>query len=183
VAVENGAKAFSAFQTDAAPVIDPGIRFEDGGATSKPRNRPTPLGMGSGEKHTSAAKRLPGMWRLIAAYPLSPQTTKGLTEGELFTDLTSATVQYRSSRLKLELRVAKDIASVASDWALPDQDIVLHSKREPGGFFMQLISPSGRVVRSWKEVPSLADLGLELRRRIGDPDFSKLPFVNVRATD
>jgi hypothetical protein len=100
-------------------------------------------------------------------------------------ELRSSALQFGHSGLTVTLAGDESLARLAEDWSLAEDGVVVETKPSAGtaGFSLRLISPSGKVAREWLTCPLPAELGLELRKTIGPPDFGRLPLQQVHATD
>ena len=125
-----------------------------------------------------------GAWQLIAVIPSRPSGAEGLQRAMLV-ELDSAALQYSHTGLAVTLLCDSGLAALARDWSLPDDGVLvkLHTSAHGDDFSVQLIAPDGTIVREWEAYPGPVELGLALRQNVGRPDFSFLPFENVRATD
>jgi hypothetical protein len=107
------------------------------------------------------------------------------TIDSLFVILKVAAVQYASAGLRVSIAGNADLLQAADDWSLPQQGVTTSLLTHTAGppFALQLISPSARIVRSWTAPPTPTDLGLALRRFLGQPDYGHLGFEQIPATD
>jgi hypothetical protein len=124
----------------------------------------------------------PGAWQLVAT--ISSGTPDDLQRTTLV-ELESAALQYSHTGLAVTLLYDPDVLALARDWALPEDGVLVKSQPATTGddFSLKLIAPGGAIVREWRAYPGPVELGLALRQHVGRPNFSFLPFENVRATD
>jgi hypothetical protein len=89
--------------------------------------------------------------------------------------LRSAYRQFRSKGLRVVL-VGAVPSSLAYDWHLDDIPLLPGEPDAPGGTlpWTRLISPDRKVVRQWRDFVTPGELGVALRRVLGDPDFTQL---------
>jgi Right handed beta helix region len=99
--------------------------------------------------------------------------------------LKSAALQFGHCGLKVTIRGDTSMATLVKDWSLQADGIALDTRptNDVSRFSIKLISPNRNVIRGWNVCPSPVDLGFALRQNVGPPDFSRLPFEQVRATD
>jgi Right handed beta helix region len=100
-------------------------------------------------------------------------------------ELRSAALQFGHGGLKVVIANDKSIVTLANDWSLLADGVSLQAQStgKNSGYSLKLTSPAGKIVHEWNSCPSPADLGLELRKNVGPPDFSHLTLEDVRATD
>jgi hypothetical protein len=125
-----------------------------------------------------------GSWQLVATISPRPSDVEEFPRATLV-ELDSAALQYGHTGLAVTLLCGPGLAALARDWSLPDAGVLvkLQSTNAGDGFSLKLIAPDGTIIREWKAYPGPVELGLALRQHVGRPNFSFLPFENVRATD
>jgi hypothetical protein len=127
-----------------------------------------------------------GGWRLELRVPDAMLRGGGddILRGTLV-QLKSAALQFSHCGLKVKVIGDAQLDALAGDWMLRADGIAPDIKPAApiSEFSLKLIAPNGAVVRQWHTYPPPDSLGLALRQNIGPPDFSRLPFEQVRATD
>jgi len=99
-----------------------------------------------------------------------------------FVELISAAMQFGHAGLRVTLTGDNDVLALASDWQIPAADIAVQAAVPGISPSLKLISPAGEIVNEWHEYPGCVELGAALRNHL-EPNFSFLPFEDVRATD
>ena len=129
---------------------------------------------------TPATARHP--WQLLATLPsLADEQTIRAT----LIQLESTALQYGHAGVDVTIYCDEPVATFASDWSLPELRIAIQplSKLVAPRYSVRLIAPDGALVREWVTYPGPIDLGLALRQNVARPNFSSLPFEDIRATD
>jgi len=91
-------------------------------------------------------------------------------------------MQFGHAGLRVTLTGDNDVLALASDWQIPAADIAVQAAVPGISPSLKLISPAGEIVNEWHEYPGCVELGAALRNHL-EPNFSFLPFEDVRATD
>jgi hypothetical protein len=154
------------------------LREKDSTITMAPELAPHPRVFGSAE--------IVGTWQLKVIIPIGVQ--RGADDDRMrgmLVVLKSAALQFAHAGLKTILAGDPATEDIARDWSLLENGVTfdMMPPEKNSQFSVKLISPSGEVVHEWVEYPSPVELGLELRQRLGLPDFGYLKFESVRATD
>jgi hypothetical protein len=138
------------------------------------------LRLAGDSKHSAGS----GAWQLVATVPSRSSGADELQRAMLV-ELESAALQYSHAGLTVTLLCDSGLASLARDWSLANDGVLakLDITNTKDDFSVRLIAPNGAVVREWRAYPGPVELGLALRQHVGRPNFSFLPFENVRATD
>lgn len=162
------------------PAMPAGLASHETGSTlTTGQNDPDMIGkLSLAETHTAG-------WRLELNVPA--QASRGDTDADLrgtLVELRSSVLQFGHCGLKVIAR-GPALLALRDDWSLVSDGISVSTSTLGGGppFSLRLISPTGKLVREWNTYPSPVDLGFVLRQNIGPPDYSYLPFEEVRATD
>jgi hypothetical protein len=128
----------------------------------------------------------PGGWKLEVTIPAAtqPNQSEDNLRGTLI-ELQSAMAQYGHKGLEVIISADSGSEPMLRDWLLPANGIRLETAPAANKlvFSVEFVSPEGKVVREWRAYPSPVDLGLELRQRLGAPEFSQLKFEDIPATD
>lgn len=124
-------------------------------------------------------------WQLAASVNMQAFALSNAPYGPLFINLKTAAAEYGSAGLLLSLSSDAGLLQTSEDWGLVQDGVRLHPMTTPDEtpITLKLISPEGRTVQTWTKPASSIDLGLALRHSLGSPDYSRLNFENVRATD
>jgi len=130
---------------------------------------------------SSAGHRALSTWSLIANVPYD--SSERDRQRAIFVQLLSAALQFGHAGLRVTLVGNPDALALAADWQLSAAGIVVKAQAPGAKPFVKLISPAGDVVREWHNYPGPVDLGSALHGHLGAPNFSFLPFEDVRATD
>ena len=118
-------------------------------------------------------------WRLNAQICGNSDDERALL---LFVNLTTAAAEYSHAGLQLSFEAPQEFATKARDFGLEEAGVNISTKTcATSGASMELISPEGRVAASWKRPVSAIELGLALRKSIGEPEFGRLRFEHVPA--
>ena len=138
------------------------------------------LRLAGDSKHSAGS----GAWQLVATVPSRSSDADDLQRAMLV-ELESAALQYSHAGLTVTLVCDSGLASLARDWSLANDGVLakLDITNTKDDFSVRVIASNGAVVREWRAYPGPVELGLALRQHVGRPNFSFLPFENVRATD
>jgi Right handed beta helix region len=98
-------------------------------------------------------------------------------------ELESAALQFGHAGLKTILVGRSDLRSLVSDFSLEESGIVFReeSSGAKDGISIKLVSPTGKVIDEWTSYPGPIKLGIELRKWLGNPVYSHLPFEDIPA--
>jgi hypothetical protein len=123
-------------------------------------------------------------WSLIARAPYYGSERDTLRA--LLVQLLSAALQFGHTGLRVTLEGDTDVLALAADWQLPAAGVAVTAQApvgQPPANLVSLVSPGGEVAHEWNNYPGPVDLGTALSDHLGAPNFSFLPFEDVRATD
>jgi len=122
-------------------------------------------------------------WRLIAVVPSHFGDVSRDLAG-VFVNLKTVAVEYGHGGLKVSLNGDADALMSARDWGLPADGVALAAGVSArGALSLKLVSPAGKVVRTWTDAATPIELGMALRRSMGAPAYGRLKLEQVRATD
>lgn len=117
-------------------------------------------------------------WHLEAAAPGDPEQL-----ARLFVLLESVAMQFPHSRLAVELSGKQAVLQAAQDAQLNLSGIRLEPSNAVTKGGVTLTNAYGRLISIGEGVPSLKELGYALRQIVGEPDYGRLPTLDVHATD
>jgi len=123
-------------------------------------------------------------WRLIATVPAHGSHTPQNLSAVLL-NLRIAAIEYSHAGLAVSMAGDMDSLQAACDWQLPEEGVELKklSTSQPLKFSLTLLAPGGRMVRTWSDAATFIDLGMALRKALGEPDYGRLQIENIRATN
>jgi hypothetical protein len=123
-----------------------------------------------------------GPWQLIVT--ASPTVSNLDALRGTIIQLESAALQYGHAGLDAVLVGNRDLRSLISDYSLKECGLIFHEEPSESteGISVKLVSPNGKVVRQWQGYPGPVELGIELRKWLGEPNYSHLSFEDVPAT-
>ena len=125
--------------------------------------------------------RVPATWSLVASGS-DDSSDRDLLRA-MMVQLISAALQFGHAGLRVTLTGNPDALALAADWQLSSAGIAFETQAPGTQPIVNLISPSGEIVREWHNYPGPVDLGSALSDHLGAPDYAFLPFEDVRATD
>jgi len=125
--------------------------------------------------------RVPATWSLVASGS-DDSSDRDLLRA-MMVQLISAALQFGHAGLRVTLTGNPDALALAADWQLSSAGIAFETQAPGTQPIVNLISPSGEIVREWHNYPGPVDLGSALSGHLGAPDYAFLPFEDVRATD